>query len=94
VPLTPTAKRDLERRAAIAAEAEIDRFLDATAWRRSSKGNLYREWYGRLVTLFATRYGGHRWVVSGAGEPSAFSEQTYRTENDAMAGACSGLVDW
>jgi hypothetical protein len=74
-----------------AAEAERERFFDPSQWRRSTRGNLCRTWYGRTVTIFA-RYGQWRWCIASDDTiPAQFSQRGYKSIEAAQA-ALAGVV--
>jgi hypothetical protein len=79
-----------ERQAELAQE-EINAFMEPTAWKRSSKKNLWRAWDGVTVTIFQ-RKGIYQWCIAGAEEPQ-YSSEGYEAEDDAMiaAGAWIGV---
>ena len=76
-----------------AALAEREAFLDPSQWRKSQRGNWWRKWEGRVVTIFA-RYGGWRWCIAGSDDdliPAQFSRQGYGSVEAAQA-ALAGVV--
>jgi hypothetical protein len=70
-----------------AVVAEREQFSDPQQWQRSAKGNLWREWQGRTVTVFARRDGRWGWCISGEDGPQ-FSECGFRN----MAAARESLA--
>jgi hypothetical protein len=64
-----------------AALAAIEEFEEPTAWRRSQRGNLWREWDEMTVTIFQ-RKGRYCWCIND-GEETRFSRKGYETEDDA-----------
>jgi hypothetical protein len=77
--------RDREMRLLLALQ---DDFEDRTKWRRSAKGNLWREWEDKVVTIFyrVPRYGnpgGYSWSISDD-DDVLYSDSAYETVEDAM----------
>lgn len=65
-----------------AALAEWDAYEDRSAWRRSSKGNLWRKWKDVTASVF---YRNRRYHWSIAGEDDVeYSQATYGDEEEAM----------
>jgi hypothetical protein len=71
------------------ALAEIDAFENPAAWRRSAKGNMYRQWDSMTVTVFCKR-GMWGWCVADA-EETRFSRNEYETEDDAKMALAEAL---
>jgi hypothetical protein len=77
-----------------AARAEF-----TAAFRRSSRGNLWRNYEGRTVTVFSkcdpdgdVRYS---WVINDPGaDGPRYSPETYPTEQDALDALADELVSW
>ena len=66
------------------AMAAIEAFENPAAWRRSSKGNLWRTWEDRTVTIFY-RNRRYHWSIADEEGPQ-FSTGSYGDEADAMSG--------
>ena len=73
----------------ISAVQEIDAFVNATAWKRSARGNWYCEWEGKTLTVFS-REGMFRWCIVDA-DGKRFSRQDYEEENDAKVALAEEL---
>jgi hypothetical protein len=75
----------------LAAWAE---FEEPDAWRRSKKGNVWREWDEKTVTIFRHRNGGFAWCIND-GDESHFSQGSYEDEEQARTalGESLGLSD-
>lgn len=69
------------------AMREIENFK--RGFRRSRKGNLYREYEGVVVTIFG-REGSYGWVIN-SGDESRFSSGRFGTEEEAMDSVCTKL---
>lgn len=74
-----STRRDREVAYAIAAWAD---FENLTTWRRSRKGNLWREWDGLTVSIFY-RNRRYHWSIAD-GEETRFSKGMYADEQEAM----------
>lgn len=64
-------------------EAEWAFYNDAQHWRRSKRGNLWREWYDKRLTLYRRRDGLWGWCYEDAWEGARFSNKGYRSFRDA-----------
>jgi hypothetical protein len=64
--------------------AEREKFSDPADWRRSKRGNLWREWDGMTVTIFH-RNGRYFWCIADGGEERRFSLGGFEIEDDAMS---------
>ena len=58
-------------------------------FRRSKRGNLWRHYEGRTLTVFRRDRGGFAWCVADGEEPR-FSPLAYGTEREAL----DALWDW
>jgi hypothetical protein len=56
----------------------------ASGFRRSRRGNLWREYDAWIVTVFRCQDGGFAWRISACEDDVQFSEETYETEQEAM----------
>jgi hypothetical protein len=67
-----------------AIEAAIDEFENPAAWRSSKRGNVWREYDGRVLTIFRRR-GRYRWAIGATEEwETQFSEESYSSEAEAI----------
>jgi hypothetical protein len=88
----PIRKRRPQIDAEIAArEAAVEAFDDPAVWRRSAKGNLWRNWEGLTVSIFR-RTGDDLfgWCIAD-GDGRRFSPGGYETEDDALSGLHDAL---
>jgi hypothetical protein len=67
------------RRDRAAEQAHFER-----SFRRSAKGNLWRKYEGKLLTIFSRNDGDYGWCISVDGDPPKFSPGGYETEDEAM----------
>jgi hypothetical protein len=86
MPRVSQSSRDREVQMALARIAD---FESPAAWRRSAKGNLWREWEDKTVTIFQ-RKGLFHWCVAD-GEETRYSREEYETEDDARMALCEFL---
>jgi hypothetical protein len=63
-------------------EAAWAEFESPTAWKRSQKGNIWREWAGRRCVIFRRRDGRYGWSIADE-EEVRFSPCSYATEDGA-----------
>ena len=64
-------------------QAALDYFANSPAWRRSAKGNLWRRWEGKSVTVFRRADGSYGWCFAGC-RFNRYSEYPYETEEEAI----------
>ena len=81
-------ERDRQIETALAARAEFD---DPTRWRRSKRGNLWRQWENQTVTVFA-REGGWWWCVADE-EQRRFSRRGYASIAWAKTALAENLLE-
>lgn len=65
------------------AVADREAFRSPAAWRRSKRGNLWRYWEGKTVTIFARPQGGYAWCVV-SGDDKWYSPGGFSTESEAL----------
>lgn len=74
-------------------DAQLDVLLNeempASPWRRSQRGNLYRRWANKVLTVFP-RGEGFAFCVAGPGGP-LFSESNFDTEQGAQLAAWEAM---
>ena len=83
-------KTKRKRRVDEAAElrmANWEEFSAASAWRRASRGNLWREWEGETITVFERPAGSFNWSVADEDGPR-YSREVFDDEDDAMMALC------
>ncbi len=57
-------------------------FENPSAWRRSNKGNVWREWDGVTITIFRRQDGRWGWCIADEDGPR-YSTGGYETQADA-----------
>ena len=82
------AKREIDRKL-----REWERFASPSEWRRSARGNLWREWNGLIVTVFIRRDGWFGWCAANEDGPR-YSSRGYELEEDAQFDLWEGLTGW
>lgn len=65
-------------------EVRPQRFADGFA--RSRKGNLWRTWEGKTVTVFAREDGGFAWCIADDEGQLQYSSWVYEDEQEAIIG--------
>jgi hypothetical protein len=66
-------------------------FEKETAWSVSKKGNLWRLWEGKTVSIFRRRDGFFGWSYAEKNEPPRYSTGGYEVIEDAMSGLAEVL---
>ena len=62
----------------------LEEFREPSAWKRSKKGNLWRNWEGKTVSIFERDGDGYYgWCIADR-EGQRFSRHGAETEEDAM----------
>jgi hypothetical protein len=80
--------RDRDREAALAARASFE-----AGFRRSRRGNLWRDWENVTLTIYRRKDAfGFGWCIAD-GEQPRFSSGRYETEEDALSALGSELLD-
>ena len=73
-----------KRNAALEAmEADWREFEAPHAWKRSRKGNLWRNWRGVTLTIYGRSDGWYGWVIADEDGPR-YSPSGYETEAECM----------
>ena len=68
------------------AMSEWKEFEDPNAWKRSKRGNLWRNWLGMTLTIFKRDDGYFGWCIVDS-EEKQFSPGGFESEEDAMSSA-------
>jgi hypothetical protein len=70
--------------------AEREKFSAIAYWQRSKRGNLWRLWEGRTVTVFVRTDEFYGWSIADDNGPR-FSRGGYETEDEAMDALAEAL---
>ena len=70
--------------------AEREKFADPADWRRSKRGNQWRFWEGKNVTVFSRTDEFYGWSIVDD-EEKRFSRGGYETEDEAMYALAESL---
>lgn len=92
-----TYKRKRRKRESDDIEAALDvwrAFEEESQWKRSKRGNLWRDWGSARVSIFERDDGFYGWCIADSGEPQ-FSRGGFKSESAAMnaVGEQLGLSD-
>ena len=84
-------KREIQKRR---EEKRWDAFHEPAAWKRSSKGNLWRNWAGKTVSVFARDDNFFGYCIADM-DGKRFSQGALETEEEAVEslGFALGLND-
>jgi hypothetical protein len=65
-------------------------FAEPAAWKRSKRGNLWRNYQGKTVTIFGRDDGYFAWSISDK-DGTRFSRGGYEDEDEAMGALAAAL---
>lgn len=82
----PPDTRDSSSEAAWAEREEFEQ-----GFKRSKRGNLWRNWEGMTLTVFARDDGRFGWCIVDAEGDKRFSRGSYESEEDAVGGLAGEL---
>jgi hypothetical protein len=87
------SRADTARQLAEAIERKVAEFEDRRAWLWSKKGNLWRKWGDKTLTIFRRKDGRFGYVYHDGEEPH-YSQDGYETEDDAISALREAVTDW